>query len=225
MVDTEDGTAADGTSRDEPPSKAPLLGAAVLAVVGLGAIGLMLLDPFGGPDPADIEAAVAADVEVDGEPLPGFEGPSDDEALGQPAPALHGRGLDGEPLTIDPADGTPRAMLFVAHWCDECHEQIRAVQEAVDGGGLHDDVDLVAVSTGVREDDERFPPGAWFREAGWTVPTLVDNADRHAAGSFGLRAYPYWVLTQGDGTVAGRLSGTLTIDNLELLMDELAERE
>lgn len=230
-TDTEPARAAEPREDEPGPSKAPLIGAVVLALVGLAALGLLLADPFGGDAGDDgggagevAHDAVAADVDVDGEPLPPFESPETDEAIGMPAPALEGTGLDGEPLVIDPADGTARVIVFVAHWCPVCQEELGTLQDAVEGGELHDDVELVAVSTGVREQEENFPPGDWFRSAGWTVPTLVDNEERHAAGSYGLQAYPYWVFTQGDGVVAGRLSGALSLEDLQLLMDELAAR-
>lgn len=230
MADTDQVTAADPDADEpEPPSKTPLVIAALLAAVGLGAIGLYLLDPFGEGDEAGSEAvahdAVAADVDVTGEPLPAFDSPNADEAIGMPAPALEGTGLDGEPLTIDPADGTARVMLFVAHWCPVCQDQITSLQKAREDGALHDDVEFVAVSTGVREGEENFPPGEWFADAGWAVPTLIDNADRHAAGAYGLQAYPYWVFTGPDGEVVGRLTGALELEDLRQLMEELAARQ
>lgn len=215
-----------GAAEQRPkPSKLPLVGAIVLAALGLGVIGMMLV---GSPDSEGTDVAtdaVAADVEVHGEPLPTFADDSGgDPAVGMTAPALAGSGVDGESLEVDPADGTPRVLLFVAHWCDVCADEIPALQQARDDGDLRDDVELVAVSTGVRPERANFPPGEWLADAGWTAPTLVDNEERHAAGAYGLAGYPYWVFTQGDGTVVGRLGGALDIDDLALLMDELADR-
>lgn len=229
MAETDQVSAADpGADGPEPPSKTPLVIAAVLAAIGLGTIGVYLLDPFGG-DGADPDAvvrpAVAADVDVDGEALPTFDEPNADEAIGMPAPALRGTGLDGQALAIDPADGTPRVIVFVAHWCPVCQDEISSLQQASDNGALHEDVELVAVSTGVREDAENFPPGEWFAAAGWQVPTLIDNEERHAAGAYGLSAYPYWVFTRADGDVVGRLAGDLALEDLQQLMTELAASE
>lgn len=230
MADTDQVSAPDsGADEPDPPSKTPLVIAALLAAVGLGAIGWYLLDPFGEGNETGANAvahdAVAAEVDVEGEPLPGFDSPNTDEAIGMPAPTLVGTGLDGESLTLDPGDGRPRVMLFVAHWCPVCQDEVASLQKARDDGALHDDVELVAVSTGVREGEENFPPGEWFAEEGWTVPTLIDNEDRHAAGAYGLQAYPYWVFTGPDGEVAGRLTGALELDDLRQLMDELAARQ
>lgn len=226
MAETDQASAAEpGTDEPERPSKTPLVIAVVLAAVGLGAVGVALLDPFGGGDAADSEvahAAVAAEVDVEGEPLPAFEDPNADEAIGVPAPALHGTGLDGQAMTIDPADGTPRVIVFVAHWCPVCQDVISSLQQARDNGALHEEVELVAVSTGVREDAANFPPGEWFAAQGWTVPTLIDNEQRHAAGAYGLQAYPYWVFTRPNGDVVGRLSGDLALEDLQQLMTELA---
>lgn len=229
MADTDEVSAAEpGADEPEPPSKAPLIGAVVLAVIGLGAIGLYLLDPFAGDDESASDAvthdAVAADVDVDGEALPEHDEPETDQALGMPAPALAGTGLDGEAMTIEPGDGTPRVILFVTHWCGVCEDELAMVQQARDDGVLHDDVELVAVSTGVRDDEANYPPGEWFAEQGWTAPTLIDNEPRHAAGAYGLRAYPFWVFVQPNGVVAGRLAGELALEDLQQLLDEVAAR-
>lgn len=211
-------------------SKKRVVAVILLVLIGVAIAGVLWFRPFSPSDagPASDVAgeAIAAEVDVAGEALPAFENiddPSGDPAIGMPAPALEGTGLDGEPLSITPDDGTPRVLLFVAHWCEECQQQLSAVQQAIADGQLRDDVDLVAVSTGVREDEANYPPGQWFRQQGWTVPTLVDSQQRNAAAVYGLRAYPYWVFTTGQGTVVGRLDDVLTVDGLAQLMDELAE--
>lgn len=212
------------------PSRLPLIGAVVLGLVAVGAFALSALD-LGGDEGLGQEGtaevtqrAVAADVDVEGEPLPAYEGPEADEAVGMSAPAVHGTGLDGEPLAITPGDGTLRAVLFVAHWCPVCADEMDSVQDALADGDLPDDVQVMGVSTGVREDEPNFPPGAWFAEESWAVPTLIDNVDRHAAGAYGLVSYPYWVFIDGDGIVAGRLAGTLAGEDLQQLLEELSER-
>lgn len=213
-------------------SKKRLIAVILLVLIGVAIAGVLWFRPFSSTDGADATTAiagdaVAADVSVDGQALPPFEGidnPDNDPALGMPAPTVEGTGLDGEPLAISPGGGTPTVLLFVAHWCSVCRDEVPKVQQAVEQGRLRDDVRLVAVSTGVREGQANFPPGDWFREVGWTVPTLVDSQQGSAAAAYGLRSYPYWVFVQGDGAVAGRLSGSLAIEDLRTLMGELAAR-
>ena len=39
--------------------------------------------------------------------------------------------------------------------------------------------------------------------------------------AYGLPAFPYWVFVNADGTVAGRLTGELTTDQLEQIIGSL----
>lgn len=234
MADTDeapDASSREGQEPEDGGSKKRVVALGVLVLIAVAIAGILWLRPFSDSDTeaTDIEGeAIAAAVSVEGEALPAFESvsdPSADPAVGMPAPALEGTGLDGEPLTIEPDDGTPRALVFLAHWCDVCQEQLSVLQQAVAEGELRDDVRLVAISTGARQGEANYPPGPWFREQGWQVPTLVDSEDRNAAAIYGLRAYPYWVFTTGQGTVVGRLDELLTVDGLGQLMEELATRE
>ena len=42
------------------------------------------------------------------------------------------------------------------------------------------------------------------------------------AEAYGLPAFPYWVFVDADGTVAGRLTGELTTDQLDEVVANLA---
>ena len=48
--------------------------------------------------------------------------PDNDPAIGEIAPDVTGTSFDGSPVTIT-ADGTPRAIMFVAHWCPHCRRR------------------------------------------------------------------------------------------------------
>jgi len=65
------------------------------------------------------------------------------------------------------------------------------------------------VSTSVSLDRPNYPPSAWLAKAGWAPPVLVDDAGSSAARAFGLTAFPYFVLVDGDGKVVARSSGEL----------------
>lgn len=200
----------------------------LLAIVGV--LWWRFMGPgSGGGGTTDIQGqAIAADVSVDGEPLPAFEGiedPSQDPAIGMPAPALEGTGLDGEPLAITPGEGPPTVLLFVSHKCSVCADMMEQIQQAAAEGRLPKEVRLVAVSTGVQQERDNYPPGDWFRDLGWTLPTLIDNEKSNAAAVYGLRSYPLWVFIQDDGAVVGRLSGTLAMEDLRTLMSQLASRQ
>lgn len=148
--------------------------------------------------------------EASGSALPTFE-PGEDPAVGQPAPTLSGQALDGSELTIEPGDGTPKAIVFLAHWCPHCQREVPVVQQWIDGGGVPEGVEVVSVATGIDRNRPNFPPQDWLEREDWTVPTLVDGGDT-AGRQYGLSTYPYVVMVDGDGNVVQRWSGETTAD-------------
>ncbi|MDQ3782544.1 MAG: redoxin domain-containing protein, partial [Actinomycetota bacterium] len=69
--------------------------------------------------------------EVTGEalaPHPGNMLPADDPAVGIAAPAVVGEDFDGNTVSIDPTDGSPKAIMFLAHWCPHCQAEVPRVQ-------------------------------------------------------------------------------------------------
>ncbi|QGG94724.1 TlpA family protein disulfide reductase [Actinomarinicola tropica] len=167
---------------------------------------------------AEVEGAPStADVEVSGEPL-AFLFDGDDPAIGETAPELAGTSLTGEPMEIR-HDGTPRIVVFVAHWCPHCQAEVPVVVDWLGDGGLPDDVELVAVSTAVDEARDNFPPAEWLEREGWAVPTLVDTEDGAAHLAYGAGGFPYFVVLDGDGRVVLRSAGERSPDGLDELVE------
>jgi hypothetical protein len=77
--------------------------------------------------------------------------------------------------------------------------------------GVFDGVDVTAVATGtVDQPDRNYPPSAWLKHEKWPFAVLADSEAGTAREAFGVSAYPFFVLVNADGTVAGRGSGELT---------------
>lgn len=161
-------------------------------------------------------ASQTGNVEVSGRSLPAFGTGATDTALGLPAPELRGPTFDGRGISVT-ADGTPKLLVFVAHWCPHCQAEVPRMVNWL-AGGAPDGVRLVAVSTGVDAARPNYPPSAWLEREDWTVPTIADDVDGTAARAFGLTSYPYFVAVKGDGTVAARASGEQTVAQLEALV-------
>lgn len=145
-----------------------------------------------------------------------------DAAVGQPAPEISGTGIDGEPLTIEPGDGTPKAIAFLAHWCPHCQREVPVVVDWMDEGNLPEGVEVIGVATGIDRNRPNFPPHNWFERENWDVPTVVDG-DSSAARAYGLSNYPYWVLVDGDGNVVQRWAGETTPQQLDERIGQLAQ--
>jgi thiol-disulfide isomerase/thioredoxin len=195
------------------------VGLVVLVMLVVGAIVYVVQsrssDNAGAPPPGKADLNWS-DVAVTGAPLGEAPQSGADPAIGQAAPGLAGKTFDGSPLTI-PASGKAKVVMFVAHWCPHCQKEVPLITEHLNGR-LPSDVDLYAVSTGVREDRPNFPPGAWLRREDWPVPTLVDDSTGKAGEAYGLSGFPYFVAVDADGKVVDRQSGELTTEQFDALL-------
>ena len=224
-------------------SRTPLVLAVVVAVVGVAALIAVVVTRDGGddgdtastvPPPAatdvsgssaggvsagTIDPLTGASVTVEGAPLPPGEG-SDDPAVGLPAPALHGTDYSGAAVDIAPGTGGPMMIVFLAHWCPHCNDEIPLLLEWRDSGEIPAELQIYGVSTAVSDERPNYPPGAWLREKGWEWPVLADDAQLTAANAYGVTGFPYVVIVDADGNVVVRGSGEIPIDELDALVDE-----
>ena len=113
-------------------------------------------------------------------------------------------------------------VIFVAHWCPHCQEEIPLIQEWIDSGELPEDVEVYLVCTGVKADQNNYPPSEWLAEEGWSEQVLLDNPDQAAGNAWGLTGYPYIVFVDADGKVVQRASGELPIDQFGAFVDNIA---
>ncbi len=157
-------------------------------------------------------------VSVSGTMLAPHDGSSPDPAVGLAPPELTGQDFAGNPLSITD-DGTPKVVMFLAHWCPHCQREVPKVQSWLDTNGMPPGVSLYAVPTATVEGRDNYPPSQWLLGKNWTVPVLVDDAAGTAATAWGLGSYPYFVAVGPDGTVVQRASGELTQAQFYELVD------
>jgi cytochrome c biogenesis protein CcmG, thiol:disulfide interchange protein DsbE len=187
-----------------------VIAAAVLAVVAGGSDG----------DSADAPAAVAEtfDVTVKGSPLPAFGEGGADPAVGMMAPTLLGSNFDGTPRVVDPVAGTPQLIVFLAHWCPACNQEVPELVKWYEDGGVPAGLQVTAVSTGVREGSANYPPSRWFVKRNWPSAewrVMADSSNSDAGNAFGVRSYPSSVIIGSDGRVLARHSGVLGLEAYE----------
>jgi thiol-disulfide isomerase/thioredoxin len=198
----------------ESSRKVWIIVAVVLVVAFAGIMAVALAQE----DTSSARGDQTAEVTVTGDPLPLLPQGAPSAAVGLPAPELSGTSLTGDPMAIG-NDGRPKVIGFFTHWCPACQAEVPVVSEWWNSGGVPDDVDFVAVNTGVDPSRVNYPPSAWFEREDWDVPTLLDDRASTAALHFGLSAYPYWVVVDGDGVVVDQLSGQLGVAEIMALMD------
>jgi cytochrome c biogenesis protein CcmG, thiol:disulfide interchange protein DsbE len=204
-----------------PPAERPERSRAVLfgvAALILGAV-MLLTGVTGESEPVEI-----APVSVDGEALAPLHRLDDgDPSLGQVAPEIRGVGHDGRSAALAPGDG-PTAVIFVAHWCPYCQEEVPAVQGLIDDEGLPNEVDVFMVVTDTTEQRENYPPSDWLERVGWSPRVIMDDGTGTAAEAYGVNGFPFHVFLDGEGRVLGRISGAVGAESYQEILRELATR-
>ncbi len=201
------------------PSRVPLF-AVVVAVVVLAGIVTVVLVGRGGTAHRPAEADETAPVTITGDPLPVWQQGQPDPAAGRPAPAVTGQDYDGATVQLLGA-GEPTVVLFLAHWCPVCQDEITEVQAWLDGEGPPDGVRIVAVATGVDSRRPNYPPSRWFEREGWSAPVLRDDEASSALAAYGLQAFPAWAFVDADGNLVARMTGRIPASDLAQIVEAL----
>ena len=210
------------TSEDRPSGLGKKIVLAGAALVGLAAV-VVLGFTLAGEEERDTgdDALLLPDVTVTGAILPPYDNTADDPAVGLSAPEVTSTDFAGLPAVIA-HDGIPKMIVFLAHWCVHCRREVPAVQAWINKNGVPAGVDFVSVATAISEIQANYPPDTWLEREGWTQRVVVDSASNSIATAFGLRAYPYYVLVDGSGTVVRRISGGRSPEVVGAMLQSLA---
>jgi thiol-disulfide isomerase/thioredoxin len=184
-------------------------------VVGLGLI--VALAASIATEPEIDESIGFGDPTVEGDPLPVHAVGTEDVAVGLTAPTVTGADWEGNPVSIEP-DGTPKIVIFLAHWCPHCQAEVPVIQKWIDEGNVPDDIELVSVNTGTNQLRPNWPPQEWLEDEGWTVPVIMDDELTSVAVGFGMSATPMFVVLDGQNTNLGRVTGELPVESLNSLV-------
>ncbi len=184
-----------------------LVGVAVVAFVGVVAV----LSAGETSDLPSVEE-VAAPVAVEGTPISipyPEEQAAPDPAVGLPSPVVTALDYDDQEVTIG-APGQAQVLVFLAHWCPVCGQELPTLRDIVGAGGVPDDVKMILVTTGLDPGRPNWPPQRWIDDAGLSeVTTVRDDLGDPLMRSFGLRAYPAWAVIDAEGTLIARRQGLL----------------
>ncbi len=184
-------------------------------IVGLGLI-VWLAISIAGEAPVD-DSIGFGDPTVTGDPLPFYASGQEDVSVGLTAPTVEGADWEGNPVSIEP-DGTPKIVIFLAHWCPHCQAEVPVIQDWIDDGNVPDTVELVSVVTGTDRLRPNWPPQDWLEEEGWTPPVIMDDEITTVAVNYGMGATPMFVVLDGNNTNLGRITGELSTDALDQLV-------
>lgn len=155
--------------------------------------------------------------------LPRFEAGQPDTALGMRLGTIAGAdAYSGDEMTIDPGDGTKRVWMVWAHWCPYCQDELPALSAAYPQlQADYPDIEIATVTTSI--DPTRGNPLEEYLDAEqFPFPVVIDG-DFALAGQMGVNAFPFWLVTDGEGTVLFRSAGALGEAQLLNLMSSLSE--
>ena len=140
-----------------------IIAGAVILVLGLAiAIGVTLSSEPVAAGLPEGETTVTGDL------LPEFAVENDDNiALGLAAPVFSAPNENSEIVSLE-KNGNAKAIIFLAHWCGYCQQEVPVVQEYVDLIGIPDGIDLIAVATSIDRARDNYPPVSYTH---LTLPT------------------------------------------------------
>jgi thiol-disulfide isomerase/thioredoxin len=157
-------------------------------------------------------------VEVVGDVLEPLPESADDSTIGLMAPTLNGYTFDGSTLSVIPGDGKPYMVVFLAHWCPHCNDEVPRLIEWKESGAVPADLQVIAVSTAVASDRPNYPPSQWVVNKAWPWPVMADSEAMDAARAYGVSGYPFFVIVGADGKVKARASGELGTDRINQIV-------
>jgi thiol-disulfide isomerase/thioredoxin len=197
-------------------NKTFLIAAAVLLVIGFAvAVGVTLsTEPLTAGLPE-------GETTVTGDPLPTYAGQNDDNvSVGLAAPIFSGPNENSEIISLE-KNGNAKALLFLAHWCGFCQDEVPSVQEWIDTIGVPDGVDIIAVATSIDRSRGNYPPQEWLERERWSETQIYD-LDKEIGNAYGLTSFPYWVFLDSELNVKARRTGNLPQDAVGQLLLQLA---
>ena len=208
----------------------PIFVGAIIGLVALFFLVLFLIQP------SSNENYFGGDISVTGESLPDlpvnfnrdcvlFENLNYcqqlEPAAKMKAPIISGTDLDGN--SIKSNYDSPTILLFLAHWCGHCQNEVKEIQNWVNNNGKPDGVEIFSVITSVNSSQPNYPPDKWLVSEGWSFPSFTDNEMNGVSQHFGVRGFPFWVLVDKNGQVVTRLSGSYTQEQFEIILRNLIQ--
>lgn len=152
--------------------------------------------------------------------LPRYDSERPDQAIGMTLGAIEGVDAYSDEITLfNPSDGIKRVWMIWAHWCPFCQQELPELSAWYPTVADEYSTELVTISTSISPERGN-PLDAYLLEQQFPFPVLVDP-DSSLAIQTGVSAFPFWMVTDGDGEVLLRATGLLHIDQVVSIFDQL----
>ena len=159
-------------------------------------------------------------ITVEGAPLDPYDESVEDLSVGTAAPVVGGESFDGTAMTIGGPTENATMIVFLAHWCPHCNDEIPELIALEEAGELPEGLDVIGVSTAVDPSADNYPPSDWIDENGWPWPTMADDADLTAIAAMGGTSFPFTVVLDEDGNVLARKAGTSSAEETTAFLED-----
>jgi cytochrome c biogenesis protein CcmG, thiol:disulfide interchange protein DsbE len=133
---------------------------------------------------------------------------------GQPLPAFQLTTLGGQRLAVVPRPGHIMLLNVFAAWCPNCQQETPAL-ETLSKKTASMPVDVV----GIDQEEDVATVGEFVQRYGLTYPIFLDN-EGVTHGLLGARFIPTSFLIDSHGVIRARITGALTLAQMELLVDQ-----
>ncbi|MBS1195780.1 MAG: hypothetical protein H6R33_500 [Actinobacteria bacterium] len=160
-------------------------------------------------------------VTVSGTALPVLQQGVEDTAAGLAVPQITGADFGGNAQAII-ANGNSKLIVALAHWCPYCNQELPVLRDWYAAADLPAGLEVILVNVFTDPTRDHYPPSTWLAELSWTGPVIADDAAGSVARALGIASVPYNLLVTPEGTVAGRIIGGLTVEQLDSAVEYLA---
>jgi peroxiredoxin len=130
--------------------------------------------------------------------------------------------LAGDLHTLAEHQGQVVVLNFWTSWCPPCREEMPALQRAYDRYG---EQGLVVLGVNWTQVDERRDVETFVSEIGLTFPILLDEQGQVAEGLYNILGLPTTIFIDRQGIVREVNIGALDLDQLEIKVKSMLERE
>jgi len=126
----------------------------------------------------------------------------------------------GSEVTYAPEDGKARVWMIWAHWCPYCQAELPEIESWwPENSARFPNVELVTISSAI-DNSRSNPLTPYLDTEQFSFPVVVDESGA-ISQKFGTSAFPFWVVTDGEGRVVLRIAGAIDIATLEEIFSQL----
>lgn len=194
----------------------------IVVAIGAAAIGAFVVNLMGGSsgEGTEISKEISSEdlvvsnrfqgpefgeVTVSGKNLTPYA-PGVDESVGEFVPDVTAQSfLDGSEVKLEA--GQARVLVFAAHWCQYCQEELPSIKSWFSANELPSDVEVVVVQSSVRPNSNNYPPSKWFSTLDWPTTVVSDDNKGTFLKAYGISGFPVVVGVHADGSLAVRGMG------------------